>query len=137
MAQEPEKSARETSRAKNEMTAGAKSAGNGEAAETKPGEINSAPELLKAHQELQTILAKRSEANADRDSIVKEFAAAWLPIVAVEQDILFPALKNAGIDEDKLADIAIHKDIINWLLANLLSGERHEFSQAKLEALAK
>jgi hypothetical protein len=74
---------------------------------------------------------------ADRDSIAKEFAAVWLPHVAIEQDILVPALKNAGIDEDKLADVAIHKDIINWLLADLLSGERREFSQAKLEALAK
>ena len=118
MAGAPEKSARETSRAKNDA-AGAVSPGNGEAGEAKPGEVDSAPELLKTQrQELKTVLAKRSEANADRDSIAKEFAAVWLPHVAVEQDILVPALKNAGIDEDKLADVAIHKDIINWLLAD-------------------
>ena len=112
------------------------------AGEAKSG-ASDGTELLKAqHQELQTILAKRSEANADRDAIVKEFAAAWLPHTAVEQEVLVPALKNAGIDEDKIAAIAIQKDIINWLLADLLSGESREsdqakFGQAKLEALAK
>jgi hypothetical protein len=137
MAREPEKSAQETSRAKSETPAGAKSAGNREVGEAKPGVVNSADLLKAQHLELQTILAKRLEAKPDRDAIVKEFAAAWLPHVAVEQDVLVPALKNAGIDEDKLAAVAIHKDIINWLLADLLSGESREFGQAKLEALAK
>ena len=142
MAREPEKSARETSKAKSETTAGSKSAGNDEAGEAKSG-ASDATELLKAqHQDLQTILAKRSEVDADRGAIVKEFAAAWLPHTAVEQEILVPALKNAGIDEEKISAIAIQKDIINWLLADLLGGESREsgqakFSQAKLEALAK
>ncbi len=133
MAREPEKSARETGKAKTEADAASKNAGNEENTEAK-----SATEMLKEqHRGLQATLAKRSGANADRNAIVKEFAAAWLPHVAVEQDVLAPALKNAGIDEDRLAAVAIHKDIINWLLADLLSGERREFGQAKLEALAK
>jgi hypothetical protein len=141
MAREPEKSARETSKAKSETTAGSKNAGN-EAGEAKSS-ASDAIELLKAqHQELQTILVKRSEADADRSAIVKEFAAAWLPHTAVEQEILAPALKNAGIDEEQMSAIAIQKDIINWLLADLLEGESQEsgqpkFGQAKLEALAK
>ena len=92
--------------------------------------------LKEQHRGLQATLAKRSEANTDRNAIVNEFAAAWLPHVAVEQDVLVPASKNAGIDEHKLAAVAIHKDLINWLLADLLSDESREFSQAKLEALA-
>ena len=142
MAREPEKSARETSKAKSETTAGSKKAGNDEAGDAKSGASDGA-ELLKAqHQELQTILAKRSEADADRIAIVKEFAAAWLPHTAVEREVLVPALQNAGIDEDKISAIAIQKDIINWLLADLLGGESREsdqakFGQAKLEALAK
>ena len=99
MAREPEKSARETGKAKSETTASSKNAGNDEAGEAKSG-ASDATELLKAqHQELQSILAKRSEADADRTTIVKEFAAAWLPHTAVEQEILVPALTagSAGV----------------------------------------
>ncbi|MGB7974799.1 MAG: hypothetical protein WCF81_10735 [Roseiarcus sp.] len=133
MAREPEKSAREIGKAKTEPNAASKKTGNEDNAEAK-----SATEMLKEqHRGLQSTLAKRSAANTDRNAIVKEFAAAWLPHVVVEQDVLAPALKNAGTDEDKLAAVAIHKDIINWLLADLLSGGSREFGQARLEALAK
>ena len=94
MAREPEKSAREISKAKSETTAGSKNAGNDEAGEAKSG-ASDATELLKSqHHELQTILAKRSEADADRSAIVKEFAAAWLPHTGVEQEILVPAPRH-------------------------------------------
>ncbi len=133
MAREPEKSARETSKAKIEATADSKNTGKEENTATK-----SAAEMLKEeHQQLHAILAKRSDANADRGAIVKEFAQAWLPHVAIEQEILTPALKGAGADDDKAAAVAIHKDIINWLLADLLRGDIREFGQAKLEMLAK
>jgi hypothetical protein len=137
MAREPEKSAREVSKAKSERTAGSKNAGNDEAGDAKSG-TSDTTELLKAqHQELQAILAKRSDADPDRRAIVREFAAAWLPHTTVEQEVLVPALKDAGIDEEKVVAVAIQKDIINLLLADLLRGESHEFGQAKLEALAK
>jgi hypothetical protein len=133
MAREPEKSARETGKAKTEANAASKNAGNGENTEAK-----SAVEMLKEqHRELQATLAKRSETNTDRNAIVKEFAAAWLPHLAVEQEILAPALSQAGIDEEKLSAAAIQKDIINLLLADLLRGDNREFGQAKLEALAR
>ena len=133
MAREPEKSAREIGKAKNEASSASKNTGAEESSSAK-----SAAEMLKEqHDGLRATLARRSEANADRIAIVKEFAAAWLPHVAVEQEILVPALKNAGIDEEKLAAVGIHKDIINWLVADLLLGEGREFGQARLEALAK
>ena len=53
MAREPEKSARETSKAKSETTAGSKNAGNDEAGEAKSG-ASDATELLKAqHQDFR------------------------------------------------------------------------------------
>jgi hypothetical protein len=133
MAREPEKSARDIGKGKNEASSASKAAGADEGAAEK-----SVTEMLKEqHNGLHATLAKRSEANADRNAIAKEFAAAWLPHVVVEQDILVPALKNAGIDENKIAALGIHKDIINWLVADLLRGEAREFGQARLEALAK
>ena len=121
MAREPEKSARETGKAKTEATSTSKNAGNDEAGEAKPGASSTSDLLKTQHQELQAILAKRSDANADRDAIVKEFAAAWLPHIAVEQEILVPALNQAGLDEEKSSRPSPSKrDIINLLLANLL-----------------
>jgi hypothetical protein len=137
MAREPEKSARDIGKSKTEATAGLKSGGNGESAEAKAGSLDGTELMKEQHRGLQATLAKRSEANADHDAIVREFAAAWLPHVVVERDILAPALKNAGIDEENLVGGAIQRDIINWLLADLLRGESREFGAARLEALAK
>jgi Hemerythrin HHE cation binding domain len=142
MARELEKATRETGKAKSKAAARSKNGGNDGSANPKSG-ASETVELLKAqHRDLQATLAKRSDANADRPAIVKEFAAAWLPHTAVEQEILVPALKDAGIDEEWIAAIAIQKDIINMLLVDLLRNEnqRHEnqeFGEARLEALAK
>lgn len=135
MAREPDKSTRETERAKSR--AGTKNGGADESADPKSGPSN-AVELLKAqHSDLQATLAKGSDVNADRPAIVKEFAAAWLAHSAVEQEILVPALKDGRVDEEKMAAVAIQRDIINLILADLLQNESDEFAQAKLEALAK
>jgi len=137
MAREPDKPAREPGRAKGEATAGSKNGANDENANAKSGASDTV-ELLKAqHRDLQATLAKRSEVDADHAAIVKEFAAAWLPHTIVEQEVLVPALKDAVVDEEKLASGAIQKDIINLLLADLLHNEDREFAQAKLEALSK
>jgi hypothetical protein len=137
MAREPDKPAREPGRAKGEATAGSKNGANDGNANAKPGASDTV-ELLKAqHRDLQATLAKRSDVSADPLAIAEEFAAAWLPHTAVEQEILAPALKDAGIDEEKIASGAIQKDIINLLLVDLLHNEDREFAQAKLEALSK
>jgi hypothetical protein len=55
-------------------TAGLKIGGNDEAGDAKSGASTTADLLKTQHQELQATLAKRTDANADRDAIVKEFA---------------------------------------------------------------
>jgi hypothetical protein len=137
MAREPDKPARETGKAKSEATAGSRNGGNDETADAKSGASNTVDLLKAQHRDLQARLAKRSDVNADASAIAKEFAAAWLPHTAVEQEILVPALKDAGVDEEQIAAIAIQKDIINLLLADLLQSDDREFARAKLEALAK
>ena len=66
MAREPEKSARETSKTKSETTAGSKDTANGEAGRVENRSGGSADLLKAQHQELQSILAKRSEATRTR-----------------------------------------------------------------------
>jgi hypothetical protein len=137
MAREPEKSAREIGKAKNEVAAGSKSGGTEDGADAKSGSPNASGLLKEQHRGLQATLAKRTQVNADTSAIVKEFAAAWLPHTAVEQEVLVPALKDAGMDEEKIAADAIQKDIVNLILADLLQNADRDFAQAKLEALAK
>ncbi|MBV8442151.1 MAG: hypothetical protein JO312_16590, partial [Hyphomicrobiales bacterium] len=81
-------------------------------------------------------MARRSEANADERSIAREFAALWLPHNAVEEEIILPALRDAGVDEDTIAAAAIRRDLVNILLADLLEMRRPQFARAKLDALA-
>jgi hypothetical protein len=137
MARESEKTTRETGKAKSEAAAESKSDANDETPDQR-SDPSDTVELLKAqHRGLQAILAKRSDANAERQAIVSEFALAWLPQTAVEQEVLVPALQDAGVDEERIAAIGIQKDIINLILADLLRDCDREFAQTKLEALAK
>ena len=137
MAREPEKSARAIGKAKTDARVGSKNGGNEQSAGARSGSSDTTELLKEQHRGLQATLAKRSDANTDRQAIVQEFAAAWLPHIAVEQEVLTPALESAGIDQEKLAAVVIQRDIINLLLADLLRGASRQFGHAKLEALAK
>jgi hypothetical protein len=137
MAREPEKSAREIGKAKSDVAAGSKSGGTEDSADSTSGSPDASDLLREQHRGLHATLAKRTQVNADTSAIVKEFAAAWLPHTAVEQEVLVPALKDAGMDEEKIAALAIQKDIVNLILADLLRNADRDFAQAKLEALAR
>ncbi len=131
MAREP---TRNTNKSKNEAQAAKPSGAENE----KKGAEQSGAELLKAqHQELQSTLAKRSDANADQSAIIREFAVLWLPHQAVEEEIVVPALKDSGFDQAKIVASEIRKDLINILLADLLQDEDEESVEPRLEALAR
>lgn len=131
MAREP---TRNTNKSKNEAQAPKAAGGENQ----KQGAEQSGAELLKAqHQELQSTLAKRSDANADQSAIIKEFAVLWLPHQAVEEEIVVPALKDSGFDQAKIVTSEIRKDLINILLADLLQDEDEESVEPRLEALAR
>ncbi|MBV9290445.1 MAG: hypothetical protein JO288_21950 [Hyphomicrobiales bacterium] len=87
-------------------------------------------------REFEAVLAKRDEGSADAPAIVEEFAALWLPHHLVETEILFPALEEAGADEEGMAAVEVRKDLLNLLLADLIQSEADEFVKAKLEALS-
>ena len=69
-------------------------------------------------------------------AIVKEFAALWLPHHMVEVELLVPELEDAEVDEDKRAAVAVRKDMLNILLADLIESGAVEGANAKLEALS-
>ena len=136
MAREPQKSRQNAGKSKNET--GAKTNPNEGAASQQQGANSegAAEFLTRQHQALQASLAKRSEADVDYPTVVKEFAVLWLPHQAVEAEILTPALRDFGWDQAKLAESEVRKDIINILLADLLQNEDDEFRAVKLDRMA-
>ncbi len=87
-------------------------------------------------RELREILGKRSDDTKEARAIVKEFAAAWLPRRAAELDILLPALRDAGVDDEKTTAVEIRSDIVSLLLAHLIDTGAREGAEAGLEALS-
>jgi hypothetical protein len=144
MAREPEKSGRESGKAKTEASEETK-ASAGKSAETagENTEENTQKSVTltefreERRNELQAALAKRSQEEADLPAIVDEFAALWLPLHAVDVDMLVPALQDADVDDEKMAAVGVRKDMLNLLLADLLPSESDESMGAKLDVLAE
>ncbi len=152
MAREAEKAGRESGRAKTNgspktegssearATGGAGKSAAG-AGEDKAGEDNAGNQAVREfqaerHKELQGALARRSEEGANMPAIVKQFAAVWLPHHMVEVELLVPELEDADVEEDKRAAVAIRKDLVNILLADLIQSGAVDGASAKLDALS-
>ena len=86
-------------------------------------------------ESLRAVLEKRSDTSASENTIAKEFAALWLPVHAVDLELLVPALKEAGAPESQSHAARVRKDLVNIVLADLI-GNDQDTSGAKLEALS-
>jgi hypothetical protein len=88
-------------------------------------------------ESLRAMLEKRSEASASARAIAEEFAALWLPVHAVDLELLVPALREAGAPESQSHAARVRKDLLNIVLADLISNDHsQDASSAKLEALS-
>jgi hypothetical protein len=147
MAREPEKSGRESGKVRTEGASESKAGGGAaknaaggaenQTGQTKGGHQAIAEYQSERHNELMAALAKRSEDGADLPGIVEEFAALWLPHHLVEVDLLVPTLEDAEIDEDKMAAVAVRKDMLNILLADLIQSGAADGAKGKLDALSE
>jgi len=88
------------------------------------------------HKALQAILDKRTTASAEPFAIAEEFAAAWLPHNLIEREILRETARGGGAAE-AVAEVEIRKDLLNFLLANLIDEGPRGAEKAALEALAE
>ena len=86
---------------------------------------------------LRAVLEKRSEASASARAIAEEFAALWLPVHAVDLELLVPALREAGAPESQSHAARVRKDLLNIVLADLISNDHSQATAgARLEALS-
>jgi len=72
---------------------------------------------------LRAVLQKRSDANASVRTIAEEFAALWLPVHAVDLELLVPALREAGVPESQSYAARVRKDLLNIVLADLIGND--------------
>ena len=77
-------------------------------------------------ESLRAVLEKRSEANASPRAIAEEFAALWLPVHAVDLELLVPALREAGAPESQSYAARVRKDLLNIVLADLISNDHSQ-----------
>ena len=88
-------------------------------------------------ESLRAMLEKRSEASASARAIAEEFAALWLPVHAVDLELLVPALREAGAPESQSHAARVRKDLLNIVLADLISNDHsQDTAGARLEALS-
>ncbi len=92
-------------------------------------------QMRSQRQTLEAALDKRNQ-DEDITTIVREFAKSWIPYDDLEVELLFPAMVSGGVEETALAELVIRHDIINLVLADLLSQPDQDPAQAKLEVLA-
>jgi hypothetical protein len=86
---------------------------------------------------LRAVLEKRSEASASPRAVVEEFAALWLPLHAVDLELLVPALRQAQAPQGPSYAAWVRKDLLNIILADLISNDHsQDGSPARLEALS-
>ena len=88
-------------------------------------------------ESLRAVLEKRSESSASASAVAEEFAALWLPVHAVDLELLVPALREAEAPESQSYAARVRKDLLNIVLADLIGNDHsQEASGAKLEALS-
>ncbi len=87
------------------------------------------------HRALQAALDKRSAPTADAREIARQFAAIWVPHELIVRDVFGSAPQKLGETAETLAASQIRKDLLNFLLVNLLE-EGRGAQRAELEALA-
>ncbi len=134
----------ESTTARSESSAGAGSGTDPNAreakSESKDATASKGPTLVERlksqHRALQAILDKRSGAAADPQDIARQFAAAWVPHDLIVRDVFGSAPQKAGGAAEALAPSDIRKDLLNFLLVNLLEGEPRGAQKAALNALA-
>ena len=140
-----DKAAPEASNTKSETSPSARSETNSGASEAQSQSKDAAGstkgsnlvERLKGQQRvLQSILAKRTAASADAHDIARQFASAWLPHDLTVRDIFGSAPQGAREAAEKLEGSQIRKDLLNFLLVNLLEDKPGFARKAELDALA-
>ena len=111
-------------------------------ADKKTASAGDAPDDLAGYQSsqfeaLRAVLDKRSEKDTAPSEVAEEFASLWLPSLAVDFELLVPAVRQAEMDQTKTSAAAVQKDLINILLANLIREQNSEgMTKAILEALS-
>lgn len=117
----------------------------GQAGEQTPSQADSAAgerasALLKAdHQQVEKLFAEFDGADDQRkNDIIKQVCQALTLHTLVEEEIFYPACRDAASDEEPLDEAQVEHDSAKLLIVELLDGRRDDpFRQAKFKVLAE
>lgn len=117
--------------------------GSGQAQTRQSDEADSsqrASDLLKAdHQKVEKLFAEFEAADEPRkDQIIRQACQDLILHTLVEEEIFYPACREAESDEDALDEAQVEHDSAKLLILELLEGRRDDqFREAKFKVLAE
>ncbi|WP_296600458.1 hemerythrin domain-containing protein [Phenylobacterium sp.] len=115
----------------------AKSSNAGETASA--GKRDDAITLLKSdHQEVEALFAEFETANDRRkDQIVREACQALIVHTLLEEELFYPACREAADEDDPLDEAQVEHDSAKLLIRELLDGGADDYRDAKFKVLAE
>ena len=98
-----------------------------------------AVEMLKAdHRKVKELFEKYESARSKKADIAKKICLELIVHTMLEEEIFYPACREAGVDEDKLNEAAVEHDGAKVLIAELEHGSPDdEYYDAKVKVLSE
>jgi len=106
----------------------------------KAGQETDAIALLKAdHRAMEKLFADYEKATSDtrKEAIIAEVATMLKVHAELEEAVFYPALREATDEDDALDEAQVEHDTLKILLADLESGKKIEFRDAKVKVLSE
>jgi hypothetical protein len=93
--------------------------------------------LKEQHAQIRAVLANSGEDASERREVIREIAAAWVPHVQLEEEILYPAARES-VEAKTLDQAQVQRDLAGILLGDLLRGSEDDpFLDAKFAVLTQ
>ena len=98
-----------------------------------------AVEMLKSdHRKVEELFEKYEKARSSKASIAKKICMELIVHTMLEEELFYPACREANVDDDKLNEAAVEHDGAKVLIAELEHGaEDDDYYDAKVKVLSE
>ncbi len=98
-----------------------------------------AVEMLKAdHRQVEDLFEKYENAHSKKADIAKKICLELIVHTMLEEELFYPACREAGVDDDKMDEAAVEHDGAKVLIAELEHGSPEDaYYDAKVKVLSE
>jgi len=94
-----------------------------------------AEQMRQQHRQIEALLTEQQD-DARAGDLAQRIADLWIPHTLIEEQLLMPALEQAGAREPAVAEAAVRRDVVKVLLSDLTHGADDPQAAAKLAVLS-